>query len=296
MPFTALGATEADSAAVRIRAERGENKLVIRARTFGSQDWIELATYVTDPKSRPYFHPLRDASGRRVLTEDRPADHPWQHGIFTGFHRVNGFNYWKEDEGHQRFVRLLAFNARAQSVSWRALVEFVAPDGKTVLEEEDAIRVYAPESPDVYMIDFDFVLRARGEDVNFGKFFVGGLSVRMPWDKANPRQAHLNSNGLRGRECEQKRAAWCTTERPFGDTIFGIAVLDHPTNAVHPPGWRVDEQGLINPNVSSVSDWKIPAGEQRRFRHRLLIYRNAARSEWLKEEFSKYSNDSSSTE
>src|SRR5688572_6800206 len=42
---------------------------------------------------------------------------------FTGFHRVNGFNYWKEDEGRQRFVKLLNVTETRESVGWTALVE-----------------------------------------------------------------------------------------------------------------------------------------------------------------------------
>src|SRR6185436_4708012 len=193
----------------RIQVERSSERLNIRARLPGRDAWVDLATFAMDPKSRPYLHPVRDASGTVILTEDRPADHPWQHGIFTGFHQVNGLNYWKEDQGKQRFVRLLDLQEAADRVSWRALVELVTPDGNIVLEEEDAITIHAPESADTYLIDFNLRLRAKDQQVNFGKFFVGGLSVRMPWDKANPRQTHLNSNGLRNRECEQKRAAWC---------------------------------------------------------------------------------------
>src|SRR5204863_9557073 len=142
----------------RIKTASSEGKLVVRAQLHGQTDWIELATCVMEPNSRPYLHPVRDASGRVVLTEDKPADHPWQHGIFTGFHRVNGFNYWKEDQGKQRFVRLLDLQEGSDRVSWRALVELVAPNGTVVLEEEDAITIHAPESDDAYTIDFDLLL------------------------------------------------------------------------------------------------------------------------------------------
>ncbi len=145
----------------RIKLESEGRRLNIRARIPGQDQWVELATFVMDPSSRPYLHPVRDASGSVVLTEDRPADHVWQHGIFTGFHAVNGFNYWKEDEGKQRFVRLLDLQEKADSVTWCALVELVAPDGTVVLEEEDAITIHAPESGDAYTIDFDLLLRAR---------------------------------------------------------------------------------------------------------------------------------------
>src|SRR5262249_23183518 len=210
--------------------------------------------------------------------------HPWQHGIFTGFHRVNGLNYWKEDEGRQRFIRLLDLRESDDRVSWRSLTELVDTAGRVVLEEEQAVTAYPPESPEFYMIDFDLLLRARERDVAFGRYFVGGGAVRMPWDKDRPHQPPLNAAGQHGRAGEQRRAAWCTVERPFGDTIYGFAVFDHPGNPNHPSGWRVDEQGLINPKVSHV-DWKIPARGERSFRYRILIYRGPGQAGALNEQF-----------
>ena len=272
----------------RMKVEKAPDRLVVRTRSSNSEAWIDLANYVMKPASRPYLHPVRDASGSVVLTEDRPADHPWQHGIFTGFHRVNGFNYWKEDEGRQRFVRLLDLQEDADRIAWRALVELVAPDGTVVLEEENSITVHTPESPDVYTMDYEILLRAKEREVRFGKFFVGGLSVRMPWDKANPQQRHLNSNGLRDRDCEQKRAAWCTVERPYGEETYGIAIFDHPGNANHPSGWRADEQGLINPNVSALEDWTLAANATRRFRYRMVVYHGQSTREGMQRGFEKF--------
>jgi len=275
----------------RIRVERADGRLDVLARGPDPKQWIELASFVMNENARPYLHPVRDATGSVVLTEDKPADHPWQHGIFTGFHRVNGFNYWKEDQGRQRFVRLLDLKQAPDRVSWRALVELTAPDGDVVLEEEDAITIYAPEDADTYLIDFDLLLRARDQDVNFGKYFVGGLAVRMPWDKDNPRQTHLNSEGKRNRECEQQRARWCNVERPFGRETFGIAVFDHPDNPNHPCGWRADEQGLINPNVSFAADWSIAAGKQQLFKYRLVVYRGSATEEQLSARCKAFAGD-----
>lgn len=277
---------------VRIKAERHDDgRLDVRARTPGGEQWVDLATFVMKENQRPYLHPLRDASGKVVLSEDKPADHPWQHGVFTGFHRVNGFNYWKEDQGKQRFVRLLDLSEASDRVSWRALTELTAPNGDVVLDEEDAVTIHAPESVDAYVIDFDLLLRARDKDVTFGKYFVGGLSVRMPWDKERPRQTHLNSEGQRNRDCEQQRAKWCNVERPFGDDTFGIAVFDHPDNPNHPSGWRVDEQGLINPNVSSVADWVIAARKQQSFKYRLVVYRGSATHKELSARFEAFAGE-----
>jgi len=296
-----------DNQGGRIKVERAEGRLDILVRGLPEQKqkqkqkqeqggWIDLASFVMKENARPYLHPVRDATGKEILTEDKPADHPWQHGIFTGFHRVNGVNYWKEDQGRQRFVRLVDLKEMADRVSWRALVELAAPNGEVVLEEEDAITIWAPEDADTYIIDFDLLLRARArdKDVTFGKYFVGGLAVRMPWDKVNPRQTHLNSEGKRNRACEQSRARWCNVERPFGPfakETFGIAIFDHPDNPNHPCGWRADEQGLINPNVSFAADWSIAAGKQQLFKYRLVVYRGSATQEQLAARFQAFAGD-----
>jgi hypothetical protein len=111
----------------------------------------------------------------------------------------------------------------------------------------------------------------------------------MPWDKANPRQTHLNSNGLRDRQCEQQRAAWCNVERPLANQTFGIAVFDNPANPTYPSAWRADEQGLINPNISGLGDWTLPAQQTRSFHYRLWVYSGPATRAELAKRFQDFS-------
>src|SRR5215212_7763604 len=87
--FLALTISGAPAAESRLKIERAEQRLNVRARVPGNEQWLDLATFVMDPQLRPYLHPLRDPSGRVVLTEDRPADHVFQHGIFSGSNRVH---------------------------------------------------------------------------------------------------------------------------------------------------------------------------------------------------------------
>jgi hypothetical protein len=289
LPLLAAIAIAIASHADQIKLHRTETNIVVRVVNADGNS-RPLLTYVAFPGQRPYLHPVYDAAGKHVLTQDRPDDHHWQHGIFTGFHQVNGFNYWKEDQGRQRLVRISDLRASDDRVSWKSLIELVDPQGSVVLEEENSITIHAPESTSAYLIDFSLLLRAKEKDVQFGKFFVGGLSVRMPWDKSNPRQTHLNSNDLLGRAGEQKRASWCTVERPFGDETLGIAIFDHPTNINHPPAWRVDEQGLINPNISGLADWSLSSVQSRQFHYRMLIYRGAANKEQLEARFREFSS------
>src|SRR5687768_4121538 len=121
----------------RIRLERSESALLVQ--TSAGSDWVTLARYNMALGARPYLHPVKDPLGQVTLTDNKPADHPWQHGIFTGFHGVNGFNYWKEDQGQQRFIKLLRSDSQNDKVSWTSLIELVDPAGKIVLEEENTI-------------------------------------------------------------------------------------------------------------------------------------------------------------
>jgi hypothetical protein len=65
-------------------------------------------------------------------------------------------------------------------------------------------------------------------------------------------------------------------------------VFDHPANPNHPSGWRADEQGLINPNVSALADWTLGARQAQRFRYQLLVYRGSAAREQLVERFEHF--------
>jgi hypothetical protein len=268
-----------------MKIEQRDKELIVR---FGD---VELLKFVMDSKERPYMHPVHDASGTVTLTDNRPADHPWQHGIFTGFRgNINGHEYWLEKDGKQHFEKLLDVKESADKVSWMALTTFIAPDGTNPLHEEDEITVHAPET-DRYVIDFKLRLRANEQDVVFDKYPVGGLAVRMPWNQANPKQTHLNSNGRRDRECEKQRANWCNVERPFGGQIYGIAVIDHPHNADHPSAWRVDEQGLINPCVTGVSGFTLPAKSAREYRYRVIVYKGTAPPDVLNRSFESFSRN-----
>ncbi len=258
--------------------------LVVKART--SAGPVDLATYVTDPSLRPYLHPVKDPSGRTTLTQDKPDDHPWQHGIFTGLHKVNGVDFWSEKEGKLRFVRLLDIIQEQDHVGWKALVEWVAPDGKPVLEEEQFVKVYAPASPTSYNIDFDRTLRALDKPVKIGKHEYGGFAVRMEY---NGKPSHLNANGERNQATAEKRASWCNVSRQFGDKTYGIVVYDHPSNHGFPAMWRVDGQGLINPSPSLQGDWSIEPSRERTFHYRLTVHEGAGDAAAFDPQFKSYS-------
>ena len=50
----------------------------------------------TPAHRRPFIHPLAAPDGQGELTEDMPAHHPWQRGLYVGLNDLDGVGFWKE--------------------------------------------------------------------------------------------------------------------------------------------------------------------------------------------------------
>ncbi|PTX94475.1 PmoA family protein [Opitutus sp. ER46] len=81
---------------------------------------------------RPYLHPVYARSGE-ILTNFRPNDHPWHHGLSLTINQVDGWNFWggptyragegyrwQENHGVQRHLEWVGLAPRRleQSVAW----------------------------------------------------------------------------------------------------------------------------------------------------------------------------------
>ena len=82
------------SAAPLLTELTSDNRLLIRRAGAPAPLLIQNAR----ADSRPFIHPLAAPDGNGVLTEDSPAHHKWQHGLYVGLNQVNGHDFWKRDE------------------------------------------------------------------------------------------------------------------------------------------------------------------------------------------------------
>lgn len=247
-----------------------------------------VVTYRCRPGERAYLHPVHAPAGGPVLTQDRPSDHPWQHGIFTGLHQVNGLDFWQEHRfpdtsGVVRFEDLTELRGDVNAVRWTGTSRWLTRAEEPVLHETQRWTVHRG-SADWYPIDLTWTLRGL-TDVTLGRHFCGGLAVRLVY---NADHQVLNANGQDRTAAPEQPAAWCDVSAPFdgsrrwtGEDIMagawhGVALFDHPSNLGYPNRWRVDQQGLINPSPSLSGAWEIRAGQERVFRYRLVVHAGMA--------------------
>jgi hypothetical protein len=230
-----------------------------------------LLTQQTQQNIRPYIHPIVAPDGRGILTQFSPDHHKHQTGLYWGLKMVNGRDYfmnWKGDYWQKVDAKVL--QEKGKQVKWQTVYDLLDDNKQTILTETQTWSM--EEQNGQFLLDLEWKGEARQEIV-IGKFYVGGLFLRMPWHQG-VRGEVINALGQRNQEAEGQRAIWAD----IGIQVEGrsdlahIAILDHPDNAVFPTPWRVDHELGIGPSRQILGDWHIDKGKTAIFRYRLIIY------------------------
>src|SRR5262245_32476056 len=120
---------------------------------------------------RPYVHPIQAPDGKGELTEFSPGHHKHQTGLYVGFVKVNGRDFF-HNRGKEYFHRKLAAHSadahdgRAYS-QWQPRYHLLDKDGNALLQEEQIWRIY--DRDDHLVLDLDLLLTAQ-QDVTLGKY------------------------------------------------------------------------------------------------------------------------------
>jgi hypothetical protein len=92
---TAAQATPSPAAALRV--VRDESAGTIKVFRPGSRE--PVLTQNAPPDARPYLHPIAAPDGRGAVTEFSPSHHKHQTGLYWGFTRVNGRDFFHNPQG-----------------------------------------------------------------------------------------------------------------------------------------------------------------------------------------------------
>ena len=275
-----------DSVAGTLRAVAdGNNETISIFRDGGKEP---ILTQNAKPDFRPFIHPIIAPDGKSVLTEYSPGHHRHQTGLYWGFTRVNGRDYFHHPEGSywkRRDAKVL--EAAGDAVRWETEYELLDEDGEAVLIETQTWTLR--DEGERYLLDLEWEGEAKTE-VTIGKYDYGGLFLRMPWRKGM-RGSVANAAREVGARAEGRRAMWLDVGlRLEGrDDTAHIAIFDHPDNEGFPQPWRVDGQFGVGPVRARLGDWKIEQGETETIRHRLIAYSGGLDDTALTNDWKKFS-------
>jgi hypothetical protein len=245
---------------------------------------------------KPYFHPLRSASGKIVTrrfpmenVEGEPHDHLHHRGLWFAHIDVNGVDFWSSDplnKPNPKFGKIVLSKVTGvksgdKSGSLSVIFDWNAPDGHTMLTENRTMTFYS--DPKLRIVDVNITLTPK-EEVHFGDDKDGTFALRV----AAPLQEAKGSGKITdadGRETEKqvwgKRSNWADYSGTIDGEQVGIAIFDHPENPLHPTHWHARAYGLFsaNPFGQKTFDKTQPelgatfaAGKPVRFRYRVLIH------------------------
>ncbi|MBX3240006.1 MAG: PmoA family protein [Chitinophagaceae bacterium] len=249
-----------------------------------------VVTQNAQPDFRPYLHPLVAPDGREELTEYSPSHHKHQTGIYWGFTRVNGRDYFHNPgNGYWKKVSAFITEKEGSEVKWQTVYDLLDEAGSPILTETQKWAL--KEDSGQYVMTLEWQGEAK-KDITIGKYDYGGLFIRMPW-KEGIEGGVMNSVRQRNQQAEGQRATWVDVGIQLGERedLAHIAVFDHPENKGYPQHWRVDNQLGIGPAPAREGDLTIKAGETEVIRHQLIVYTGDLDDLKLSEQWSRFTGN-----
>jgi Methane oxygenase PmoA len=265
-----------------------------------------LTEYHVDAGHKPFFFPMIGPTGESytraypmesIAGEDR--DHPHQRSCWFTYGNVNGIDFWGEAKESGRIRE----SARQTIVEGpvigriRTRDEWLAPDGRKVLDDERLVTFYNTKSSRI--IDFEIKLEATSGPVTFNDTKEGMFGLRMASSMDVTKKTGgkiTNAEGLTDEKAWGQASAWVDYAGPVNHKTVGIAVLNRPDSFRYPTTWHVRTYGLFAANPFGwhdfgkpvKGDYTLPAGQAISFRYRLVLHEGETKSVGLPQVFRAY--------
>ena len=250
---------------------------------------------------KPCFAPLYTPSGS-LITEYRPADHPWHTGLYFGWVHVNDANLWggpwyipeKEQyehveqshglQRHERFADLAVSGDNIASID-EELSWLNAADQPMACETR-SFRISNIEGGYRYLISTR--IEPAGDKVVIGASRAArysGLELRMGPPFANA--SHYCSEGRRGHEeIMRQRARWVGAR---GNQGGFVAMMDHSRNPRHPVTWFT-RKNLLGAGLLMEEDLELNRGEKLELNYAFFVFDTDPGSEKLEALYTAFSS------
>ncbi len=239
------------------------------------------------PDFRPYIHPIEAPDGKGTLTEYSPAHHKHQTGLYWGFTRVNGRDYFHHPgDNYWKKVSSDVIADEGSEVKWQTIYHLLDSAGSPVMEETQlwVMRILDNE----YVLDLEWTGEAL-VDLTIGEYDYGGLFLRMPW-KDGIKGEVINAARQKNQAAEGQRAMWVDVGMQVEgrEDLAHITIFDHTQNAGFPQPWRVDGQLGIGPVRARLGDWEIKKGESEIIKHQIRVHTGELDDVKLTEQWTAY--------
>ena len=239
------------------------------------------------PDFRPFIHPIMAPDGNGILTEFSPSHHKHQTGLYWGFTRVNGRDYFHHPgDNYWQKVSADILVETGKAVKWETVYHLLDSTGSPILKETQFWTMQVVDGE--YILDLEWTGEAL-VDITIGEYDYGGLFLRMPW-KEGIKGEVVNAARQKNNAAEGQRAMWVDVGMQVEgrEDLAHITIFDHTQNSGFPQPWRVDSQLGIGPVRARLGDWEIKKGESEIIKHQIRVFTGELDNVSLTEKWTDY--------
>ena len=232
---------------------------------------------------KPCFAPIYTPGGI-LITEYRPADHPWHTGLYFGWVHVNQANLWgggwyiperdryedvEHSHGVQRHDGFTRMRAEEDAVVVEEKLTWLDADDQSLVDEVRSYTFTQLDEWPGYFWNIETRIEPLVEQVVMGASRAArysGLELRLGPPFADA--FHCSSEGLEGHErIMGQRARWVSAAGAAGGAVV---MMDHPNNPRHPVTWFT-RKNLLGAGLLMEGDLELKEGECLELRYGFAI-------------------------
>lgn len=248
----------------------------------------------SDDEKYPFFYPVNGPVSGGSVTSMRNAEYPHHSSLFFGCDLVNGGNYWQE--GLER-GRIISVNAQilkegADTVIITDECIWSRPGALSPVRDTRKFTITAP-SANMTQIDADITMEML-MDVHIRKTNHSLFSVRMAADLSVKNGGTIvNAEGASSeKDTFGKTSPWMDFCGKRGNTIEGIAIMQHPSNPWYPSPWFTRDYGFMSPTPmywpQKGEETFMQKGTTLNLKYRVLVHSGDSREANIAAEFERY--------
>jgi hypothetical protein len=285
----------AQAAPQQLTAKLEKDKIVVTVggKLFTCYKFAESQKY-------PYFWPVNGPVSGDSITTESSEPYPHHHSLFFGCDRVNGGNFWQEENKYGQIVSQgpKIIEAKGSRIVFTDSCFWQQPEKEPIILDLRRVLISAP-SEKLRFIDFEIslqpltdILIQKTNHSLFSARVVPELSVKSGGKLVNA-EGKTKEKGTFG-----IASPWCDYSGTRNSVTEGIAILQHPGNRWFPSKWFTRDYGFFSPTpMFWLEDGRLELakGEVLTLRYRVVVHSGDAKTAEIKEIFKQYEQAADTT-
>jgi len=242
----------------------------------------------------PYFWPVNGPVSGESITTESSQPYPHHHSLFFGCDRVNGGNYWQEENKYGQIVSQgpKIIEAEGSHVVFTDTCLWQQPAKEPIIHDLRRVVITAPNE-NLRFIDFEISLQPL-TDILIQKTNHSLFSARVvPELSVRSGGTLVNAEGKSGeKETFGVASPWCDYSGTRNGVTEGIAIQQHPGNRWFPCRWFTRDYGFFSPTpmnwLEEDKPLKLAKGEILTLRYRVVVHARDAKTADIDGLFKQY--------